>query len=46
MTALNNGEEAFKTEILNRYIELELKKYTDKFIVSSDIINWLVSQNF
>ncbi|MGN6297669.1 MAG: SIR2 family protein [Ginsengibacter sp.] len=44
MTALNNGEEAFKIEILKRYIELEVKN-TDNSILSSDVINWLVSQD-
>jgi hypothetical protein len=46
MEALDNGEEAFKIEMLTKYIDLELKKSSEASITSSDIINWLVSQDF
>lgn len=46
MKALDNGEEAFKIELFKNYIELELKKFPDLSISSSDIVNWLVSQDF
>ena len=46
MDALDNGEEAFKIEILSRYIDLEIKKSNESIINSSDVIYWLVSQDF
>ncbi|MES2616688.1 MAG: SIR2 family protein [Bacteroidota bacterium] len=46
MEALDNGEEAFKIEILKRHIDLELKKTPNTTITSLDIINWMVSQDF
>ena len=44
MAALNNGEEAFKIELFRKYIEVDINKNTS--ISSTDVINWLVSQNF
>ena len=46
METLDNGEEAFKIEILTRYIDLELNKFPNASITSLDTINWLVSQDF
>lgn len=46
MEAMDNGEEAFKIEILTRCLDLELKKIPNSSITSLDIINWLVSQSF
>lgn len=45
MEAMDNGEEAFKIEILTRQIDQELKKTPSTLITSLDIINWLVSQH-
>lgn len=46
MDSLDNGEEAFKIEKLSIILEKEIKKYADSSISSSDVINWLVSQDF
>ncbi|MGB4776724.1 MAG: SIR2 family protein, partial [Daejeonella sp.] len=46
IAALNNGEEAFKIELLKKLIESEAKKNTDITVSSLDVINWLVSQDF
>ena len=47
LDAIDNGEEAFKIEILSRYIDLEIKKNLEVLsITNSDVINWLVSQDF
>lgn len=43
---LNNGEEAFKAEILAKDIDLEAQKNTDLSLSAYDVINWLVSQDF
>jgi hypothetical protein len=46
ITALDNGEEAFKIELLIKLIESEVKKNTVISVSSLDVINWLVSQDF
>ncbi|TAE84375.1 MAG: hypothetical protein EAY81_07650, partial [Bacteroidetes bacterium] len=43
---LNNGEEAFKIELLIKLLESEIKKSTAISVSSLDVINWLVSQDF
>lgn len=45
MEAMDNGEEAFKIEILTRHVDQELKKIPSTLITSLDIINWLISQD-
>lgn len=46
MEAIDNGKEAFDIEILKKYIELELGKSNVTVVSNSQIINWLISQNF
>ncbi len=46
MDSLDNGEEAFKIEVLKKYINLELENCNITSISNSQIINWLISQNF
>ena len=44
--AIDKGEEAYKVEKLKGYIELELGNHHEASISSSEIINWLISQDF
>jgi len=46
MDSLDKGEEAFKIEVLNKYIKLELENCKVTSVSNSQIINWLISQNF
>jgi len=46
MEAIDAGEEAFNLEKLNNYFALEIGKNGIRTVSSSDIINWLVSEDF
>jgi len=46
MEALDSGEEAYKIEVLTRHIEQELTQCKEASVSSTDLINWLVSQDF
>lgn len=46
MDAIDSGEEAFKLDKLSNYISLDLSQYNIESFNASDVINWLVSQEF
>lgn len=44
--AIDKGEEAFRVEKLKAYIEIELDNHNEVSVAGSQIINWLISQDF
>ncbi|WP_192941056.1 SIR2 family NAD-dependent protein deacylase [Aliarcobacter cryaerophilus] len=46
LNAIDKGEEAYKIEKLKEFIEVEFKNHQEFPFSSSEIVNWLISQNF
>jgi hypothetical protein len=46
LDSIDSGEEAFKVDDFNNHLDLELSKISNCSISNTDIINWLISQNF
>ena len=46
MDSMDKGEEAFKIDVLEKYLDKELDDCKCTSVSNSEVINWLISQNF